>query len=135
MPRLSVWMVRTALLYLGVGFTIGGLLLFNKGVYIDAAIWRLRPVHAEIALIGWTLQLALGVAFWILPRLTRTERYGRTWLAWSGYGLLNAGVLLLAAARWNNGPAELTLAGRVLELLAVAAFAVYLWPRVKPFGK
>ena len=32
MPRLSVYLVRTALLHLLVGFGLGGLLLANKGL-------------------------------------------------------------------------------------------------------
>jgi len=134
MPRLSIWMVRAALLYLGVGFTLGGLLLWAKGVGADSALWRLWPAHVELALIGWLLQLAMGVAFWILPRLQRTDRYGRTRLAWISFGLLNAGVLLAALGLWRGWPAGVALAGRTLELLAVAAFAVYIWPRVKWFG-
>ena len=35
MPRLTVWMVRTSLLQLGIGFTFGMLMLFNKGVPFD----------------------------------------------------------------------------------------------------
>jgi cbb3-type cytochrome oxidase subunit 1 len=134
MPRLSIWMVRAALLHLGIGFTLGGVLLWSKGVGIDPTVWRLWPVHVELTLIGWTLQLAMGVAFWILPRLQRTDRYGRTRLAWWSFGLLNAGVLLAALGLWRNLPAGVSLAGRALELLAVAAFAAYIWPRVKWFG-
>ena len=62
MPRLSVWMIRTALVHLLVGFTLGALLLANKGVPIHPMVWRLLPIHIELLLLGWTLQLALGVA-------------------------------------------------------------------------
>jgi hypothetical protein len=134
MPRLSIWMVRAALLHLGVGFTVGGVLLFHKGIALDPAVWRLWPVHLELALVGWTVQLAMGVAFWILPRLQRTERYGRTGLAWLAFGLINLGVLLVAAGAWWDLGTWVSLVGRSAELLAVAAFAVYIWPRIKWFG-
>ena len=68
MPRLSVWIIRTALLYLGIGFTFGALMLFNKGVPFDPMLWRLLRPHIEFVLLGWTMQLAMGVAFWIMPR-------------------------------------------------------------------
>jgi len=134
-PRLSVWMVRLALLHFGVGFTVGGLLLAHKGIPLDARLWRWWPVHIELTLIGWTMQLVMGVAYWILPRFTGARRYGRrTWLAWAALALINAGVLAVSAASVIGGVPGLTLAGRVCELGAAVAFALYIWPRVKPLG-
>jgi hypothetical protein len=45
MPRLSVWFIRMALLYLLAGFTLGALLLAHKGLAVRAvdlalAAWR-----------------------------------------------------------------------------------------------
>ena len=135
MPRLSVWAIRAALVHLGIGFTFGGLMLFNKGVALNSSLWRLWPLHIELTLISWTVQLAMGMAFWILPRLQRAERYGNTALAWLAFGLLNAGVVAVAAGEWLEASAWLTVAGRGAELCAVVAFAVYIWPRVKPLGQ
>jgi hypothetical protein len=130
MPRLSVWMVRTALLHLGVGFTIGALLLSNKGVPYAPLVWTMLGAHIELLLFGWMVQVAMGVAFWILPRFGNTDpdrRYGRVWPAWAGFVLLNVGVLLISL---NIS----ILAGRILELLAAVSFIVHVWPRVKAFG-
>ena len=63
MPRLSVWTIRAALVALGIGFLFGALMLANKGVPFDPSLWRLLPAHIELVLLGWTMQLALGVAF------------------------------------------------------------------------
>ena len=41
MPRLSVYLVRASLIYLILGFTLGGLLLANKGVMISPLIWAM----------------------------------------------------------------------------------------------
>lgn len=134
MPRLSVWTIRASLLYLGAGFTLGGLMLFNKGVPLASSLWKLLPVHVEFVLLGWTMQLAMGVAFWILPRLRRQERYGNITLARIAFVLLNGGIAAVSLGEWLDGPDPLTLAGRSAELLAAFAFAVYIWPRVKTFG-
>ena len=48
MPRLSVWMTRTALLHLAVGFALGALLLVQRELPLPAGVARLRPVHAEL---------------------------------------------------------------------------------------
>ena len=130
MPRLSVWLIRTALIHLVAGFTIGALLLANKGVSIHPMIWRLLPIHIELLLLGWTLQLALGVAFWILPRFGNERP--RAWLAWVAYLLLNLGIGLVAVSVFLVTVPALTFWGRSLEVGAVVAFVLHAWPRVKP---
>ncbi|MCB0080550.1 MAG: hypothetical protein KDE47_06455 [Caldilineaceae bacterium] len=129
MPRLSIWIIRAALTHLLLGFTIGALLLANKGFPFSPMLWRLLPAHMELLLLGWTLQLALGVAFWILPRFY-TER-PRAWLAWLTLLLLNSGVVLVALALFFPATWQLTLVGRLAEVGGVFAFVLHAWPRVK----
>ncbi|HRW04708.1 MAG TPA: hypothetical protein P5121_06425 [Caldilineaceae bacterium] len=134
MPRLTIWMVRVALCHLFLGFTIGALLLAHKGIPFAPWLWRLLPAHMEFLLLGWTLQLAMGVAFWILPRFYTVRP--RAWLAWSALILLNVGVMLVALAPLLPTPllspiVPLTLLGRGAEMMAVVAFALHAWPRVK----
>ncbi|MFO7538032.1 MAG: hypothetical protein R6X32_08220 [Chloroflexota bacterium] len=136
MPLLSRLYVRTALIYLLIGFTLGSLLLSHKGVFIDAWLWRLRPAHIELLLVGWTLQLAMGVAFWILPRWWQPPVRGKIGGAWLAFVLINLGIWLVIVGSWTATSAgseqgvRLIFAGRVLEALAVAAFAHHAWQRV-----
>jgi len=130
MPRLTVWMVRASLLHLGIGFTAGMLMLFNKGILIDAFIWRLLPVHIEMLMLGWTMQLAMGVAFWILPRFSNGARYGNERLGWAAYMLLNSGVIIFIAGALTN-ETLLSFLGRALTFAAVICFAVMIFPRIK----
>ena len=134
MPRLTIWMVRTALLHLLLGFLVGALLLANRGVPLHPAIPRLRPAHAELLLIGWTVQLAMGVAFWILPRFRPGPERGDERPAWAAWALLNLGVLTAAAGAALLDSGAAVAIGRGAEALAAAAFARHAWPRVKPFG-
>ncbi len=134
MIRLSVWPVRTALMYLAAGFLIGALMLTQKGVPIDGALLRLLPLHIEFVLVGWTLQLGMGIAFWILPRFSREPRYGNQTFGWLAYGLLNVGVLSAGLGQWLAAPPSVVLAGRLAEALAVLCFAAHAWPRIKPPG-
>ena len=133
MPRLSVWVLRTALVYLGVGFSFGAYMLANKGLNFDPTALRLLFPHIELLLLGWVMQLILGVTFWIMPRLPGKQRYGQVRLAWCAYLLLNAGILAVVAAGWV-GIGWVMLAGRTAELLAALLFARTIWPRVRPFG-
>lgn len=135
MPRLTVWMVRAALLNLGIGFTIGAVMLYHKGNPLDAGIWRLLTAHMDVLLLGWTMQLAMGVAFWIMPRFPGERKYGIEWLAWLAFALINLGVLTVAASAWAGSVGNvIALVGRGAELGAALAFAVHIWPRIKAFG-
>ena len=60
MPLLSQWMVRTALIYLILGFTFGGLLLTHKGIPLHPSLWAWLPAHIEFLLMGWIVQLTMG---------------------------------------------------------------------------
>jgi len=134
MPRLSRWYIRASLLFLGLGFTLGALILFHKGAALHPALWQLLPAHIEFLLLGWTLQLAMGVAFWILPRFLEGPARGNEAAAWLAFGLLNGGVLLVGVS-WTLGlPALIPWLGRVAEAGAAMAFAVHAWPRIRPFG-
>ena len=134
MPRLTIWMVRTSLLQLGVGFTAGMLMLFNKGIPFDPALWKLLPVHIEMVLLGWTMQLAMGAAFWVLPRFSGRARYGNERLGWFAYVLLNAGLAIFIYGSLSNRTLPV-LVGRCLELAAVVCFALMIWSRVKPLSQ
>lgn len=132
MPRLSCWLIRTALVYLLLGFTLGGLMLWHKGLPIHPAVWRLLPAHMEFLLLGWTLQLVMGVAYWTLPRVGAKRR--KSTLVWFSYGLLNGGLCLVALSGFAPATALVQLTGRLMETVAMTAFVIHAWRRVKPFG-
>ena len=132
MPRLSQWFIRAALIHLALGFTFGALMLGNKGVPFYPLLWRLLPAHIEFLLLGWTLQLALGVAFWIMPRFWQAPARGNETGAWVAFVLLNLGVWAVSIAGVFALPPAVTFVGRVLEVGAAVAFAIHIWPRVVP---
>ncbi len=127
MPRLSCWFIRAALIYLLLGFTLGSLLLFHKGVPLHPLLWRLLPAHIEFLLFGWMALLIMGVGFWIFPRFWRSR--GNVKLAWLAFVLLNIGLWLVVL-----GSGWIFLLGRLAEIAAVVAFALHAWPRLKPPG-
>src|SRR5512140_2622964 len=131
MPRQSVWFVRSSLIYLLAGFTIGAMILAQKGRPYDAQVWRLLPVHMEFLLAGWLLQLVLGMAFWIFPRFGVGAVRGREALISASFGLLNLGLLLVVLQLWL--PAALLL-GRLAETSGILLYIAGSWGRVKPLA-
>lgn len=129
MPRLSVWFVRASLIYLAVGFFFGALILAQKGIPYYIPVWNLFPLHMEFLLVGWLGQLAMGIAFWIVPRFSSGSPRGPVDLVWLSFILLNAGILIIALQSWFPGT---VLIGRIAETCAAILFIAGSWRRVKP---
>jgi hypothetical protein len=134
-PRLTIWTIRAALFYLALGFTLGALLLFHKGIPISPILWRFLPAHIEFLLFGWTVQLVMGMAFWILPRFSREPRRGNVPLACAAVVSLNIGVLFAGLGPALTAPPLLAVLGRAAEFGGAVAFAAYAWPRIKGLGE
>jgi hypothetical protein len=133
MPVLSVWALRLALSYLAAGFTLGSLMLAAPGLSHSSSVLLLRPMHREFLLVGWMVQLAFGVAFWILPRKPGSHR-GTQPLALTALLLLNLGILSAGLGGTLKGPPAVIIAGRSAELLAGLAFAAHVWPRARLYS-
>ena len=134
MPAISVWFIRCSLAYLGVGFTIGSVILFNKAVPVIPSAWNFLPMHIEFLLLGFVLQLTMGVAFWIFPRLqTLTDRGHEKKAAWA-FVFLNVGIWICAVSPFIL-VSYLPFIGRIFQTVAVILFILNLWPRVYAFGK
>lgn len=131
MPALAVRFIRTALVSL-LGGTMLGALLLSGG---PEAVFRFRPLHAELLLGGWALQLAFGVAYWILPKHPRGFVRGDESPVRVAWWFLNGGVWATGLALSLGTSAWLATAGRSMELLAVLLFASNAWPRIKAFGE
>jgi hypothetical protein len=133
MPKLSVWMVRASLIYMGIGFVFGGLILYQKGALDAPWAWLYFNAHADVMVYGWTVQFVMGMAIWILPRFPIVNRYGKIYLGWWSFGLLNGGLLLSTMDVWLRYAPLLSI-GRLCNLAAVVTFVVMMWPRVKPIS-
>jgi hypothetical protein len=102
-------------------------MLATKGTALWGATASFLPLHTELLVMGWLANLAIGVAYWMLPKhATGAERgpsfpMALAWLALNG-GILVAGLHIAV------------FPGRLAELLAVALVVSNLWPRVKRFG-
>jgi hypothetical protein len=140
MDRLNAFMVRGSFAWLLAGVVVGGLMLIDRAVPGEWRRWA-QPTHGHMLFVGWFLQFALGIAYWLLPRRRRPDRplgyHEPTALA--AAVALNLGLVLRVVAE----PAEragaagawtlVTLtASALLQVGAVLIFVVQLWSRVAP---
>jgi hypothetical protein len=126
-------MVRAALLWLLAGVVIGGAMLAGHW-----ALW-LAPAHAHMLFVGWFLQFALGIAYWLLPRRRSPQRplgYDERAAALAVVAL-NLGLVLRAigepwqrAGQGNTLTLGLLSVSALLQVGAVMVFVIQLWPRV-----
>jgi hypothetical protein len=130
MPRLSVWAIRLSLLYFLFGFTLGALMLANKGLPFAPWVWSLLPVHIDILLFGFVIQLAIGMAYWILPRYRGGSR-GNEIVLWIMIGLLNLGIWMVTFIGLLNLPGQWLAVGRLLEGIAAVLFTIQVWQRIR----
>lgn len=131
MPRLSVWFIRSSLVYLGLGFTFGGLLLFHKGIPLHPLLWRLLPAHIEFVLWGWITQLIMGVAYWILPRLSHPPKRGNPTLNWGAFWLLNLSIWANVLALFISGIGWIKIIASMAKLIGILSFVSQAWPRIR----
>jgi hypothetical protein len=140
MDRLNAVMVRASFVWLVAGVIVGGLMLADQVAPGDWRRWA-QPTHGHMLFVGWFIQFALGIAYWLLPRRRTPERplgYDVR-LAFVGVAALNLGLLLRTIAE----PAQRSgvdgdwvlvtlIASAVLQVGAVIIFIAQLWPRLAP---
>jgi len=139
MTDYSQWTIRVSLVYLLAGFTIGALMLADKGFPIYRNVVRLLPLHMEYLMFGWFIHLIFGTAYWMFPRFNPTKttmdkQRGFVRAAWFSFVLLNLGLGVFTLSYFVHAVYETRLIARILELIAVLSFMFNLWPRVKPMS-
>jgi hypothetical protein len=135
---LSSIMVRVSLLWLLAGFVVGGAMLVDQQLPGHWRLW-MAPTHGHMLFVGWFLQFALGIAYWLLPRKRTRERPQGYDLRFAKFAVaaLNAGLLCRVAAEplqrtGHDSNAVQTLLGlsALLQIAAALIFVVQIWPRL-----
>lgn len=137
MPPITRLFVKTSLVYLIASFGVGLFLALRPLITLPALVNGLAPVYFHLFMVGWVMQLIVGVAYWMFPKWSRERPRGYEALALATFWLLNLGLLLRVAAE----PAQLVSAwpgwgwvvvfAALLQWLAGMTFVVNTWPRVK----
>lgn len=65
MSWVSVWFIRTSIIYLGIATVLGIVMAISS----DATIY-LKFVHVHLNLLGWMSMMIYGVGYHIFPRFS-----------------------------------------------------------------
>jgi cytochrome c oxidase cbb3-type subunit 1 len=90
---------------------------------------RLRTVHLNAVIYGWSSNACLAVIIWLLPRLLRTRLVGAIWIMLGGT-FLNAGVAAgigAVASGWSDGMEFLEIPWQI-DIFIFAGFALTILP-------
>lgn len=135
MPRLTRWMVKTAMLYLVLALATGALLGLRGAAGMDWIPSGLTPAYFHLYMVGWVTLLIFGIVFWMFPKYSQAQPRGSERLGWAVYGLINAGLILRVLGETFAGRAALwnwmLAAAALLLWLGGALFVANTWQRVK----
>ncbi|MNK65702.1 Cytochrome C and Quinol oxidase polypeptide I [compost metagenome] len=122
----TIWFIRAALIYLGVGVVLGLTMAIHPN-------WMLyiKPAHAHLNLLGFMAMFVYGIAYHVLPRFRGKLLYSPK-LARMHLILANVGLVGMASAfglRFTLGTAGTwaLAAFGTLEVVAVGMFIVNAW--------
>jgi hypothetical protein len=132
-PLLSRVFVRLSFAYLMLGFILGALLFARSSFLKFSLPAGIMIVHSEFLLNGWLIQLAMSVAFWILPRFVNAAPRGNETVAWLALVLFNAGILCYSYGVLT-GYIQAAQTGKMLEALSIISFLANSWSRLRPVG-
>jgi len=137
--------LRTSLVYFIIGIFIGFLMFLGYRVKSLEFIFYLREVHVHILLVGFVIQLIMGVALWFFPRkmpvniserekMYRVEEIKGMIL----YVIFNLGTILRSLFEgfidFNSLFYFLSLTGTILQTLSLFYFFILILPRIREPG-
>ena len=140
MPLLTRYFLKTASLYCGASFCLGGYLLIAVGLQWSVPL-VLQPVYWHMLLVGWLMQLIFGVAYWMFPPFAKGQPHRYPALGWFTYVALNLGLLLRVVVEPWHGmrphPALgwLLVCSAVLQVAAGWTFLITIWARIRGRGR
>lgn len=137
MPTLTRIFIKTGMIYFLLAMVVGVALAAPTLFSLPTAVAALRPVYFHLFMVGWVLQLIIGIAYWMFPKLSKERPRGSEALGWLVYACLNIGLAFRAIGEvlvaLRPGPDigwTLALAA-VLQLIGGWGFIVNTWLRVK----
>lgn len=129
--------LKTAIVFLFAGLTLGIALSAAVELELFGAPYPMRVAHTHLILVGFVMMMIMGVALWMFPRpgpedsRYRPERMALVW--WLMTGSVSARTAAELATGWWDGaaPRVVIFAASTVEILGIALFFMNLWTRIR----
>ena len=127
--------IAFACFWLLVGSAAGGIasIKLHEPDWLVQQAWltfgRIRSIHLNAVIYGWSSNAALGVIIWLLPRMLHTRLHGAIW-AMLGGSLINAGIAAgigAIAMGWTDGMEYLEIPWQI-DIFIFIGFALVILP-------
>jgi heme/copper-type cytochrome/quinol oxidase subunit 1 len=132
--------IKTAIGFLALGLGIGLWLLVRREMSGQHPSAYETSAHTHALLVGFVLEMILGVALWLFPRPDRADTRYRPALVGLAYWALTLGTLARVVAELLRPHSAFValrwaiIAGGVAQVTAVLLFFYTMWSRIRPLG-
>ena len=140
MPPLVRLYIKTSFVYLIAGLLLLALIAFDDWLHFSRWLGVATITQLHLLVVGWVTQLAIGVAYWMFPRLLKKDNpnpRGSVAMAWAVYLCLNAGLVLRLTIEpsyrtiGQSWLAALLALSGVLQAAAAVGFGLLIWARIR----
>ncbi len=132
--------LKTAIVFLAVGLTLGGWMLVEREFGGRVASPYLVSAHTHAILVGFVTMMILGVALWMFPRPAKGDWRYRPRLAASAYWMLTCGTAVRVVGELLHSGSEarwlrwlVVLAG-LMQVAGLLVFFATMWSRIRGLG-
>ena len=137
MPLLTRLFIKSGLVYFVVALSMATLGLAQPLFNLPSWLLSFRPVYLHLFMVGWVLQLIIGIVFWMFPKQSREKPRGSERLSWMVFWTLNLGLILraitepLVTSFPQTNVGWVLVVSALLQLVAGLGFIANTWGRVK----
>lgn len=132
MNRLSRIHVLTSFAYFLVASFIGLLLAWDPTrAWAYSFGGQPRLTHVHLQLVGFVIQMIFGIAYHVLPTLSRGAIYSYR-IGFTHFALVNVGVLMMTTGFWFNRNADLRPLGALILFIGILIFVYNISKSMKP---
>lgn len=140
MHTLARRFIKTGIAFLLLGLAVGIWMLINRELYNRYATPFELSAHTHALLVGFMMQMIMGVAMWLFPRPAKDDVRYRPIVAEFAYWVLTVSTVVRVACELMRPSVTdpwirwlIVLAG-VGQAVGILLFFQTMWSRIRPLG-
>ena len=133
--------IKTAILFLVLGLSLGLFMLIRRELFNDWPPAYVISAHTHAVFVGFVMFMILGVALWLFPKPLQHDRRNRPVFIEMVYWFLLVGTLARfsgeLARAYSDMPllVGLILIGGIAQVTALLLYVWVMWNRIRPSAR